>query len=247
MFICIAGKNECAINAIKYLLSKKFKKNKILALPNDTDNSRDGWQPSFKKFAKKNKIKIINLKYLYSLKDLIFFSLEFEKIINIDKFLSKKLFNFHFSLLPKYRGCHTNFYQILNGEKYSGVSLHKIDKGIDTGDIIDQVRFKVRLNDTAYDNYKLLMKYSHILFKKNLIKILKNNFKQKKQRLSRGSYYSRNSVNYKKISKFQMKNHTLKMHNKIRALIFPAFQYPIVNGNKVFRSIYKNKKIYLTQ
>ena len=76
--------------------------------------------------------------------------------------------NFHFSLLPKYRGCHTNFYQILNGEKYSGVSLHKIDKGIDTGDIIDQVKFKVRLNDTAYDNYKLLMKYSHILFKKNL-------------------------------------------------------------------------------
>ena len=75
--------------------------------------------------------------------------------------------------MPKYRGCHTNFYQILNGEKYSGVSLHKIDKGIDTGDIIDQVKFKVRLNDTAYDNYKLLMKYSHILFKKNLIKILK--------------------------------------------------------------------------
>ena len=139
MFICIAGKNECAINAIKYLLSKKFKKNKILALPNDTDNSRDGWQPSFRKFAKKNKIKIINLKHLYSLKDLIFFSLEFEKIINTDKFLSKKLFNFHFSLLPKYRGCHTNFFQIYNGEKYSGVTLHKIDEGIDTGDVIVHV------------------------------------------------------------------------------------------------------------
>ena len=105
----------------------------------------------------------------------------------------------------------------------------------------------MKINDTAYDNYKVLMRYSYILFKKNLIRILKNNFKLKKQKLSKGSYYSRNSVNYRKISKFKMHNQTLRMHNKIRALIFPAYQYPVVNGSKVFRSIYKNKKIYLTQ
>ena len=26
--------------------------------------------------------------------------------------------------------CHTNFFQIYNGKKYSGVTLHKIDNGI---------------------------------------------------------------------------------------------------------------------
>ena len=81
-----------------------------------------------------------------------------------ESFKSNNLFNFHFSLLPKYRGCHTNFYQILNGEKISGVSLHKIDKGIDTGAILDQITFKIKLNDTAYQNYLRLMDYSFLLF-----------------------------------------------------------------------------------
>ena len=34
----------------------------------------------------------------------------------------------------------------------------------------------------------------------------------------------------------------LETHNKLRALIFPAFQYPIVNGKEVKRSLYKNGK-----
>ena len=143
MFICIAGKNKCAIDGIKILLKNKLKKNRILALPINSDNGRDSWQPSFKKYVKNKKIKIINLNYLYKLRNLIFLSFEYDKIIDIKKFKSKELFNFHFSLLPKYRGCHTNFMQIFNGEKYSGVTLHKIDRGIDTGPILDQLKFKI--------------------------------------------------------------------------------------------------------
>ena len=160
MYICIAGKNNCAIDAIKFLLKKKININRILTLPNYNDKGIDGWQPSLKKFVLKNKIKIIKLKDLYVIKELIFFSLEYEKIINIHKFQSKKLYNLHFSLLPKYRGCHTNFLQIYKGERFSGVTLHKIDNGIDTGEIIDQKRFKIKINDTAYQNYIKLMKLS---------------------------------------------------------------------------------------
>ena len=247
MYICIAGKNKCAVDAIKFLLHRKIEKNNLLILPNNNDTGRDNWQPSLKKFAKENKIKITNLYELYSLKELFFFSLEYEKIINIDKFKSSNLFNFHFSLLPKYRGCHTNFLQIYNGEKFSGVSLHKIDKGIDTGDVIDQIRFKIKINDTAYDNYKKLMKFSVKLFKKNLKDILNNKYSLRKQILSNGKYYSRSSVNYKKLLKINMKNFSIKTHNKIRSLIFPVYQYPCVNGIKIVKSIYRNKKIYLTE
>ena len=134
--ICIAGKNKCAIDCLTYLL-KKYPDFKILALPNKSDDGNDTWQKSFKKFAQKNKVPITNLKSLYNKENLYFFSLEFEEILNTKLFKSKNLFNFHFSLLPKYRGCHTNYYQILNGEKNSGVTLHKIDRGIDTGMIID--------------------------------------------------------------------------------------------------------------
>ena len=169
MYICIAGKNECSINAIKILTKYKISKKDIFILPNTSDNGQDSWQPSLKKFARKNKFKVVTINKLYGINDLVFFSLEYEKIIDVDKFKSKKLFNLHFSLLPKYRGCHPNFLQIYNGEKYSGVTLHKINKGIDAGDIIDQKKFKIKLNDTAYDNYFRLMKCSVMLFKKNII------------------------------------------------------------------------------
>ena len=247
MYICIAGKNKCAVDAVKFLLYRKLSKDKIIILPNLNDNGKDNWQPSLKKFAKKNKIKVTTLEKLYSLKQLFFFSLEYDKFINVNKFQSKNLFNLHFSLLPKYRGCHTNFLQIYKGEKFSGVTLHKIDKGIDTGDIIDQIKFKIRINDTAYENYLRLMKYSIILLKKNLFKILNSKYKLNKQKLSRGSYYSKNSINYKKIIKFKGKNFSIKKHNKIRSLIFPAYQFPIVNGAQIAKSIYKNKKVYLIE
>ena len=247
MYICIAGKNECAVNALKYLLLRKFKKSNILVLPNNNDKGEDSWQPSLKKFAKKNNIKIIKIKNLYSLKRLIFFSIEYDKIINIKNFKSHNLFNFHFSLLPKYRGCHTNFLQIYKGEKFSGVTLHKIDSGIDTGDIIDQIKFRIKINDTALDNYKKLMKFSTKLFKKNLNNIINNKYNLRKQILSDGRYFNRKCVKYKNMVKIIMNKSSLKNHNRIRSLIFPAYQLPLVNGVKVLKSIYKNKKIYLTK
>ena len=44
-----------------------------------------------------------------------------------------------------------------------------------------------------------------------------------------------------------MKDFSVRTHNKIRSLIFPAYQYPLVNGVRVVKSIYRNKKIYLTK
>ena len=79
-------------------------------MPNKSDNGIDEWQKSFRKHVKTNKIKIVKLNHLYKIKNLIFFSIEYEKIIDPSKFKTDKLFNIHFSLLPKYRGCHTNFF-----------------------------------------------------------------------------------------------------------------------------------------
>ncbi len=56
--------------------------------------------------------------------------------------------NFHPSLLPKYRGPMPYFWVIKNGEKKSGVSVHFIDEGIDTGDIIMQRELSLLPNET---------------------------------------------------------------------------------------------------
>jgi len=245
MFICIAGKNICSLKILKYLISRKINKRNILVMPNKSDSGRDSWQPSLKKFSRNNKFKIVKIEDLYKIKDLFFFSIEYEKIINIDKFKSKNLFNIHFSLLPSYRGCHTNFYQIYNGEKKSGVTLHKIDSGIDTGNIIDQIKFNVNVNDTAFDNYIKLMKYSVIIFKKNIKRILKSKYRSKRQKIHKGSYFSRKSINYNKMKRFQNFENSLKFHNKVRSFIFPPFQLPIVNGRKIKRTLFKKKRVYL--
>ena len=243
---CIAGKNQCSIDALSYLISRNdIDNNSLSVCINSDDEGNDNWQPSLMKYANDNKILIMSLNDLYKIKNLYFFSLEYEEILKVKKFISKNLFNFHFSLLPKYRGCHTNYYQILNGEKKTGVTLHEIDKGIDTGKIIDALSFKIHINTTAYQNYLNLLDKSVILFKKNINKILNNNFLSKKQNLKKGSYYSRKSVNYEKLINFHKLTHNLKTHNRIRSLIFHPFQLPIYNDKKIIKSIFKNKKIKL--
>ena len=243
MQICIAGKNKCSIEFVRFV-SKIIPKKRILILPNDSDNGKDSWQPSLKKFAKKYKYKITNLKDLYVISNLIFISIEYENIINTNNFLSKELFNFHFSLLPKYRGCHTNFFQIFNGEKFSGVTLHKIDNGIDTGPILDQIKFPININSNAFINYYKLMRTSVRLLKKNFKNLVNDNYKVRKQILKNGSYYSKKSINYKKMKYFNIKRMNLKRFNQIKAFIFPPFQLPIVNS-KIVKNIRLNKKKYI--
>ena len=244
-YICIAGKNSCAINFLKYI-SKKIEKKYILSIPNKTDKGIDSWQPSFKKYIKKKNYKIVSLKDLYKIENLIFISIEYEKIINVKKFKTKELFNFHFSLLPKYRGCHTNFHQIYNNEKYTGVTLHKIDKGIDTGKIISKIKYKIHINHNALENYVKLMKYSLKLLKKEFINILNKKYILKVQKNDKSSYFSRNSVNYDKMKKMKLNRINKSSYNKIRAFIFPPYQLPIVNSKVVKNIKYKNKKILIS-
>ena len=129
--ICIAGNFNLAIECSIFLL-KKFKNIQLYAIFNSNDHGEDNFQKSFKKFCKNNKnIKSIYLEEAYNIDGLIFISLHFDKIIKTQKFKSNKLYNIHFSLLPKYKGMHTTAWPIILGEKQTGVTLHKIDNGIE--------------------------------------------------------------------------------------------------------------------
>ncbi len=50
------------------------------------------------------------------------------------------VFNVHPSLLPRYRGPAPHFWQIHNGERAGGISVHRVDPGIDSGPILAQER-----------------------------------------------------------------------------------------------------------
>ena len=78
-----------------------------------------------------------------------------EKIINIPKFGSV---NIHPSLLPKYRGPSPIQSSILNLDKESGYSIIKMDKGIDTGDILYRSQpIKLNKNEKYEDLLNILL------------------------------------------------------------------------------------------
>jgi methionyl-tRNA formyltransferase len=61
----------------------------------------------------------------------------------------ERALNFHPGLLPEYAGLHTHQWAIRNGEREFGVTIHRMERRIDTGAIVGQVRFPVRPDDTG--------------------------------------------------------------------------------------------------
>ncbi|MGA3163815.1 MAG: methionyl-tRNA formyltransferase [Verrucomicrobiota bacterium] len=57
--------------------------------------------------------------------------------------------NIHTSLLPKYRGAAPIQWAIANGETGTGVTIMKMDEGLDTGDILAQRRTSIRPADDS--------------------------------------------------------------------------------------------------
>ena len=57
--------------------------------------------------------------------------------------------NLHASLLPKYRGAAPIQWAIAMGEQLTGVTTMRINAGLDTGDILQQVEEPIRPEDTA--------------------------------------------------------------------------------------------------
>ncbi len=64
--------------------------------------------------------------------------------------------NIHFSLLPRYRGAAPVNRALENGESITGVTLMRMDAGMDTGPVIAQRETAVDMNETAPELFKRL-------------------------------------------------------------------------------------------
>ena len=81
-----------------------------------------------------------NFKIIYDYKCDLLVSMSYNQIFgkSYQKFFFKKIINCHAGNLPFYRGRNVLNWALINGEKKFGITVHFIDKGIDTGDIIIQ-------------------------------------------------------------------------------------------------------------
>ncbi|MDR1363577.1 MAG: hypothetical protein LBJ35_05970 [Spirochaetaceae bacterium] len=233
--VCIGGKNNIAVNALLYLLDViGLSKKDICVIPVKSDTGVDDWQKSLVKTSKEEGVDICQLNDIYNQNDIIFISLEFDRIINPRKFASERLFNIHFSLLPKYKGMYTSALPILNGENTTGVTLHGIDEGIDTGPVIDQYEFKIDINDTARMLYFKYLDNALRIFKTQIQKLLANDFCFRRQDILMSSYYGKDPGIFNQ--QILLNKTSYQIHNQIRALCFKEFQLPSINGRLISES-----------
>lgn len=69
-----------------------------------------------------------------------------ESILNIPKY---GCINIHASILPKYRGAAPIEWAIIDGEKKTGVTTMYMEKGLDTGDMIEKAEVDIEPYDTG--------------------------------------------------------------------------------------------------
>jgi methionyl-tRNA formyltransferase len=238
--ICIGGKNEIAVYGLKLLLEKVEKVN-LRVVCNQTDDGFDNWQPSLLKVAIDNDISVVSIEDCYDLDGLIFLSLEFDKIISPAKFINASLYNIHFSNLPAYKGMYTSTIPLLKDEKEAGVTLHHIDSGIDTGDIIDQVLFNIDQSDTAKNLYEKYLSNSKILLERNIEMLLDGSIASTPQSAFGSSYFSKQAIDYKNVN-LDLNCTANQICNQVRAYTFPEYQVPKVHGYYVNSSKILNVK-----
>ena len=101
----------------------------------------------------------------------------------------KKIINLHISYLPWNRGSDPNLWSFLE-DTPKGVSIHFIDEGIDTGDLIAQQLIESQPNDTLRSSYNRLIESVERLFMKEWFQICSGNVHGKPPS-GKGTYHSR--------------------------------------------------------
>lgn len=116
-----------------------------------------------------------------------YMSLLKEQILAVPKIAAV---NFHASLLPAYRGKHPVFWALRHGERWSGMTVHGMDRGLDTGGILYQVRVRTRKDDTVESLYARILKRSSKLMRRLIDDAGRGPLRPRAQEDAGASYYS---------------------------------------------------------
>jgi len=110
-----------------------------------------------------------------------------EEILNIPK----ECLNVHASLLPKYRGASPIQSSILNQEKETGVSLMKMVKKMDAGDVYSQFKINIDKNDNHHTLTEKLKTLTLENIPNSIIEVFSENLSSSKQDESAVTYVTK--------------------------------------------------------
>ena len=165
----------------------------------------------------------------------LFVSMSFDQIFrnNIINTPRLGIINCHAGKLPFYRGRNILNWVLINDEKEFGITVHYVDEGIDTGDIIKQKCYPI--NDS--DDYKSLLELAYVECSEILYKAIKEIQLGISKRIKQntihpiGTYCGRRGTGDEIIN---WNSNSRKLFNFIRSITLPG---PIatthLNGNEI--------------
>lgn len=145
MKILFLTNNEISYNLVYWL--KNVKNEKVIMFQ---DNM------SLKKLMEINPELVISYNYKYIIKE------------DIIDYMKNRIINLHISLLPWNRGASPNLWSFLE-DTPKGVTIHLIDKGLDTGKILLQKR-------VIFDENKETLKSSYNKLHEEIVKLFQENW-----------------------------------------------------------------------
>lgn len=164
-----ALKRYLAVSGFYYVITQivKLELYKLLSLLTTLFSLKDSKFYPYSKLSPKYKIKLTSVgnvndkKFILKIKKIkpdLLVSIFFNQIISSEviKISKKGIINIHPAFLPDYKGVSPVFWTLANAEKYTGITTHYINEGIDTGTIIRRKKIKITKKDTEDTLYMRL-------------------------------------------------------------------------------------------
>lgn len=204
----------------------------LFANPGDEDPAR--WFRSASELARAHGIPVFapakanspeNERLIRELRPDIAFVVYYDQILkpNLIGIPPRGCFNLHLALAESYRGCYPTTWALINGETETGVTLHAIDKGIDSGDIVAQAKVAISPDDTGRSLYDKCTEAGIALFREWYPRIVAGNFQARPQVATPRTRYYKRGFPSRKID-FGRTGGEIRDH--ARALLFEPFPPP---------------------
>ena len=153
--------------------------------------------------------------------------------------------NVHTSLLPKYRGAAPIQWAILDDEPQTGVTIMKMDAGLDTGDILSQSVTPIHPSDNAETLHNRLALIGAELLTETIPNFVAGTIVAKKQPANGSSYARKIS---KEDGKLDWSAPARKLWNQVRAFTpWPgAFTFQTAGESKRLLKIWQAEPVEIT-
>lgn len=224
MRILIAGYYTAPIHALEYLFASGYKPSDVALLTYD-----DARNQPLLHFARWHGVEVQTFscksdecyQWIQARGFDVLLSLYYRHIIParvLDLFQGRAA-NLHAGLLPKYAGCWSSAWSIINGENDAGFTWHYMTPDVDAGNTLKRIAFPILHRDTAYSLYHRVL-LSGIEALNEILHDLNVGYAGRAQHGERG-YYSR-AIPFG--GYIQPEWDTPMIERFIRAMYFPPFK-----------------------